>query len=415
MRSGVTMAALVVAVLFGGGTMARALTDAPNSGWFYTSEYDSLAANAAAIPGLPLAPGPADGLPSLEGGSRFSFASDSSSSGWIAVSGDAVLTVPRLLSGGLIARDGPAYTVRDLEFMDRLSNDTAVEFGFDADATGQFDVTDVRSGPTVRSIFDSISGFESGLGLSEIHVGASIGLGDGLSLDLGEQLVGAGSQLSPSYPVEARPLNSAIGFDEREAQTSLAGIAWKFAPWGDVGLAATHNDVRDGMLGGLPAAGLSLSKSTTDAIGASGQVALGGGWVTSFSYNEGVTQLDLRPSAALASEPMRNTSYGLAIAKRGLFGEDALGIAVSRPLDPGVGGFTLGEAATADPFDGFISSATRPILNGATQPTDLQLGYVTTFMDGALALQANAGYQVNAGGQPGNSSVAVLSRAKINF
>ena len=32
-----------------------------------------------------------------------------------------------------------------------------------------------------------------------------------------------------------------------------------------------------------------------------------------------------------------------------------------------------------------------------------------------LALQANAGYQMNAQGQPGTNGVTVLSRAKINF
>ena len=47
--------------------------------------------------------------------------------------------------------------------------------------------------------------------------------------------------------------------------------------------------------------------------------------------------------------------------------------------------------------------------------TDLQLGYVTSFLDGALALQANAAYQMNYQGQTGATSLAVLSRAKIKF
>ena len=50
-----------------------------------------------------------------------------------------------------------------------------------------------------------------------------------------------------------------------------------------------------------------------------------------------------------------------------------------------------------------------------TPETDVELGYVTTFLDGALALQANAGYQMNLAGQKGQNSVTVLSRAKINF
>ena len=49
------------------------------------------------------------------------------------------------------------------------------------------------------------------------------------------------------------------------------------------------------------------------------------------------------------------------------------------------------------------------------QETDIQLGYVTNFLDGAVALQTNAGYQTNAQGQPGATSVSLLSRAKIKF
>jgi hypothetical protein len=43
------------------------------------------------------------------------------------------------------------------------------------------------------------------------------------------------------------------------------------------------------------------------------------------------------------------------------------------------------------------------------------LGYVTSFFNGALALQANAGYQMNLAGQSGTNSFSVISRAKINF
>ena len=38
-----------------------------------------------------------------------------------------------------------------------------------------------------------------------------------------------------------------------------------------------------------------------------------------------------------------------------------------------------------------------------------------SFMDGALALQANASYQMNYQGQTGATSLSVLSRAKIKF
>ena len=47
--------------------------------------------------------------------------------------------------------------------------------------------------------------------------------------------------------------------------------------------------------------------------------------------------------------------------------------------------------------------------------TDFQLGYVTNFLDGAVALQTNAAYQTNAQGQRGATAVSLLSRAKIKF
>jgi len=46
---------------------------------------------------------------------------------------------------------------------------------------------------------------------------------------------------------------------------------------------------------------------------------------------------------------------------------------------------------------------------------DIQLGYVTNFLNGAVALQTNAAYQTNFQGQPGATSVSLLSRAKIKF
>ena len=60
-------------------------------------------------------------------------------------------------------------------------------------------------------------------------------------------------------------------------------------------------------------------------------------------------------------------------------------------------------------------SSPTAALPAQTPETDLQLGYVTSFLDGALALQANAAYQMNYQGQTGANSLSVLSRAKIKF
>jgi hypothetical protein len=51
----------------------------------------------------------------------------------------------------------------------------------------------------------------------------------------------------------------------------------------------------------------------------------------------------------------------------------------------------------------------------AAPESDFQLGYVTNFLGGAVALQTNASYQQNFQGQQGATSVSLLSRAKIKF
>lgn len=421
MRAKFVMAALMAAALAGGGTVARAMTPAPDAAWVYDRAATDNSSASISTPELPfLVASPAAPLATLGGASASPFAFDAASPlGQLSGSGDAAaVTVPHLLPGGLIDRDGPYYTVRDAELVDRVTDNLAFELGYDFDLGRRFDAMDVRADPEFAGLFLSPADLNfSGLGESGVDAGASVGLGDGFSLDLG------GSESGPDrnsllplllpFPSEA---GSVPGFDQREAQTVLAGVNWKFAPWGSMGIAGAHNAVRTGFLGGAPSLGaLSLAKGTADTVGATGRIAFGGGWITSFSYNESVTQLDLRPGAnLLTSDTLHGGTYALAVAKHGLFGDDTLGLAVSRPLNLG-NGIDFGWPATADPFDGFISANTRPILGGTTPETDLQLGYVTTFMDGALALQANAGYQMNAEGQTGANGVTVLSRAKINF
>jgi hypothetical protein len=57
----------------------------------------------------------------------------------------------------------------------------------------------------------------------------------------------------------------------------------------------------------------------------------------------------------------------------------------------------------------------RGLVTGTAPESDIEFGYVTSFLGGSLALQANAAYQVNANGQRGENAVSVVSRAKINF
>jgi hypothetical protein len=143
-------------------------------------------------------------------------------------------------------------------------------------------------------------------------------------------------------------------------------------------------------------------------------MGFGGGWVTTASYSEGTTQLDLRPgafTAAAVESELHMHSYGIAVAKHGLFGRnDALGLAFSRPApNYGSGTFSSGNAGDMQFFN------RDKLFAGATPETDIELGYVTNFFGNSVALQANASYQTNFGGQSGVNSMSLLSRAKIKF
>ena len=120
--------------------------------------------------------------------------------------------------------------------------------------------------------------------------------------------------------------------------------------------------------------------------------------MTSIAYSGGVTQLDLSRSGLIANpETVRSRGFGLSLAKQGLFGEDALGISVSRPLQV---------------YTGAIGAA---LASSQARESDVELGYVTTFLDGTLALQANAAYQHNAAGYEGENAVTGVARAKLKF
>jgi len=243
-------------------------------------------------------------------------------------------------------------------------------------------------------------------------VGATVALADDLHLSVGTANLASGYS---TYSSGAASSLARVGggtnlFSLRAANSLLGGLTWDIGKWAAVGLTASQTSEHGGVLG-TPVAGINAN---TSAVDVSARVQLGAGWVTTASYSEGITQLDLKPgfSPALASDSLRTRSYGIAIAKNGLFGDDALGFAVSRP------------AFNAD-GSAFITTRNAPgrpqfftrsnLLEGTTPETDIEVGYVTTFLDGALALQTNASYQMNFAGQSGANSVSLLSRARIKF
>jgi hypothetical protein len=193
-------------------------------------------------------------------------------------------------------------------------------------------------------------------------------------------------------------------YDASHVNSVLAGVGWNFNDWVSVGFNAIASDRSGAPLGYTNLAALGQSASTR-ALQLSARFNLGNNWVTTAEFGVGVTQLRQHEGAATSLDAQ---TFAITVAKRGVFGDDAVGFSLSRPAPGSIGGFGSLVRSTAD---------LPPVmaLAGRAPETDFQLGYVTSFFSGKLALQTNAGYQVNPLGQSGTSAVSVLSRAKIKF
>ena len=197
-------------------------------------------------------------------------------------------------------------------------------------------------------------------------------------------------------------------FGGSQSRSLIAGVNWNASDWSDIGFTAIQNSQSGWPLGFSPLGNLGdATRVDTGALDVAARFKLGNGWVTTASYAEGFTQLDQRPTQTDGIG-----SYAIAIAKHGVFGDDAVGFSLSHPSTTVLGSGFDSVAGLGDLPPVFVA-------NGRVTPqapeTDLQLGYVTQFDGGAFALQANASYQMNYQGQTGATSLSILSRAKIKF
>ena len=285
-----------------------------------------------------------------------------------------------------------------------------LELGYKVDLAGRIAPIDTGNAHTFDGLF--LSSASAGSPYTALtgggnFLGAAVALAGDLHVSVGVASLSPGI---PSYAPDAYTALARLGgeptpYDPRSANSLLAGVTWKVASWGDLGFTASNTDERNGVLG-VAAPGANAS---TAALSVAARVHFGNGWETSATYSEGITQLDIKSGLATSFNPdaVHTRSYGIAIAKSGLFGDDALGFAVSRPAHdfitlPGDNGAPI-----------FIMR--DHLLSGPASETDVGIGYVTTFMDGSLALQTNASFQMNVQGQTGTNAVSLLSRARIKF
>jgi hypothetical protein len=285
--------------------------------------------------------------------------------------------------------------------------------GSGVDLTGRFNGYDRYADHANDGLFlYSSAASYSALTSSGNFVGATIALASDLHFSVGHAALAAqhSSFDMPLFSYLTRPDDLRGALYSRTGNATFASADWNFSSWGGLGLSASSTVEQNSLLASVNASRAALSKAASNRVGASAHVGLGDGWVTTVAYTQDVTQLDLKPVNSLLHTNLDTHAYSISVAKHGIFAEnDSLGLAVSRPIADFAGRLSVAPLNSSDPF-------TNPILPFSSKPeTDLELGYVTSFFNGALALQANASYQMNVEGQNGTNALTVLSRAKINF
>jgi hypothetical protein len=290
-----------------------------------------------------------------------------------------------------------------------------LELGYKVDLAGRIAPIDASNAHTFDGLF--LSSASAGTPYTSLAAGgnffgAASALADDLHVSVGvaDLAPGISSYTPDAYTALARMGGASAPYTPRSSNSLLAGVSWDIGRWGDLGLTASNTSERNGLLG-QAAPGVNAN---TQAIGVAARVHFGNGWESTASYSEGVTQLDLKPGLvpSFDADALRTRSYGIAIAKNGLFGDDTLGFAVSRPAlgVEGAGFITLPGTEGGPAFFN-----RNHLLTGPAPETDVEVGYVTTFLDGSLALQTNASFQMNVAGQNGTNAVSLLSRARIKF
>jgi hypothetical protein len=317
------------------------------------------------------------------------------------VSGGAVeSTVVASLSGSSLSLDAPAPSPFASSAL--LQSNLAVDLGKGLDIATRFTTYDNSTSPFLSAVTAPYLALANG----SRYAGITFTPTDNMRVRLGAAFSDERLdrfRFDPGAPTG--PL--ALTYDASQSKSLLGGLSLDLSNTLGVDLTAIASEHSGLPLGFTREAGLA-SRSSTAAVGLSAHMDLGKGWVTTASFSEGLTQLD--PRNGFPGGTLREESYSVAIAKRGVFGDDALGLSFSRPAPSMTGSFA------ALPSSGDVPlTVAQGLPLGRAPETDIQVGYVTNFLDGAVALQTNAGYQTNAQGQPGATSVSLLSRAKIKF
>lgn len=342
----------------------------------------------------------ADRTPSLQsfGAARALSAYELSAPG---LSGGAVEpTVVAALSGNSRALTLPAPSPFAASTV--LSPNLAVDFGRGLDVASRF----TNYGNSDSPFLSAVTAPYLSLANGGRYTGVTFAPADNLRLRFGAAF---GDERMDRFRFDAgAPIGPlALTYDASQSHSLLGGLSFDLSRVIGFDITTIANQRSGVPLGFARDSGIA-PRSSTAALGFAAHMNIGQGWVTTAAFSEGLTQLD--PRSNFAGGTFHEQAYSVAIAKRGVFGDDALGLSFSRPAPSMSGSFSILQASGDMPL-----TVAQGVPLSQAQETDIQVGYVTNFLDGAVALQTNAGYQTNAQGQRGATSVSLLSRAKIKF
>ncbi len=319
-----------------------------------------------------------------------------------ALSGGAVqTTVAASLSGSNVVIAAPSPS--SLASSTVLAPNLALDFGNGLDIASRF----TNYGSAASPFLSAVTAPYLSLANGGRYAGVTFAPADNLRVRLGAAI--DSERLDRFHFADAPTGPLALTYDASQSRSLLGGLSFDISNALGLDVTGIASDRSGIPLGFARDSGIA-PRSSTAALGVSAHMDIGQGWVASTSFSEGMTQLD--PRGAFAGGALHEQSFSVAIAKHGVFGDDALGLSFSRPA-PSMGSSFAALSASGD-LPPLVVAQGATLLNRA-QETDYQLGYVTNFLDGAVALQTNAAYQTNAQGLPGATSVSLLSRAKIKF
>ena len=334
------------------------------------------------------------------------------------------VTTPATFASTATARDVVNTTVTNLAVSASPFEDVSFDMGYRLRLSGRVNRYDAGASEAYSGLFLSASAVNSpyaSLTDGGNYAGATINLADGLDVRTGYSWLAAGSAqsgLTTTSKIDGFTVHNPSGeFAQRGASSAVVSMAWNFAAWGGLGITASQTDEVNGVLGGVGSGALDLARSAnTSAVDASMRIALGPRWIATLAYGEGLTELDPRSNGLLNSaSALRSRSYGVAIATRDIFGDDSLGLALTRPMHVYGGSGILQAATDVDASGNLTFSKERIGFAEATPETDLEVGYTKSFLDGKVSLQSDAAYQLDVAGQSGRNAATFVTRLKVGL